>query len=177
MPQHRIIIPSGCAESACPKDEAHLLGLSAHLVIMEIFCFFCCCRHHLGLVRRQEFSLQPTHEFNLAITRCAGNAPTNQVDAPKALVLSIRRIHLPGRRISKGENYWLFCLVLELGVRLTSWVLPPTITSSRTSIPRCPGVASLYRVDAPKAPFLSILRIHLASRRISKCKHYSLFYV
>jgi hypothetical protein len=60
---------------------------------------------------------------------------------------------------------------------LTPWVPPPTITSSRTSIPRCPSVASLYRVDAPKAPVLRIKRIHLACQRISKCKHYSLFYV
>jgi hypothetical protein len=131
---------------------------------MEIFCFLCCCGHHLGLVRRQEFSLPPTHEFNLAITRCAGDAPTNQVDAPKAPVISIRRIQLACRRISKGENYWLFCLVVFICqcVGLTPWVLPPTITSSRTSLTRCPSVASLYRVDAPpNASLLSMRRIHL----------------
>jgi hypothetical protein len=105
MSQRRIIIPSGCAESACLTHSAHPLGLSAHLIIMDIFCFLCCYGHHLGLVRPQEFSLPPTHEFNLAISRCAGDAPTNQEDAPKAPVLSIRRIHLPGRRIPKCEHY------------------------------------------------------------------------
>jgi hypothetical protein len=120
--------PRGCAESACPKDQAHPLGLSAHLVIMEIFCFLCCGGHHMGLVRRQEVSLPPTHEFNLAITQCAGDAPTNQEDAPKAPVISTRSIPLACRRISKGENYWLFCLVVGRGVRQTSWVLPPILS-------------------------------------------------
>jgi hypothetical protein len=60
--------------------------------IMEIFCFLC-YGGHLGLVRHQEFSLPPTHEFNLAITRCAGDAPTNQVEAPKAQDRRFWRIH------------------------------------------------------------------------------------
>jgi hypothetical protein len=125
MRWRRIGIPSGCAACLGQELSEHPLGLSAHLVIMEIFCFLC-CGGHLGLVRRQEFSLQvpPTHEFNLAITRCAGDAPTNQEDAPKAPVLSIRRIHLACQRISKGENYGLFYVVVKLGLRLPSWVLP-----------------------------------------------------
>jgi hypothetical protein len=66
-------------------------------------------------------------------------------------------------------------VVVDRGLRLTQWVLSPTITSSRTSITRCPSVASLYRVDALKAPVLSIRRIHLACWRISKCENYWLF--
>jgi hypothetical protein len=105
MPQRRIIIPSGCAKSTCLKHSAHPLGLSAHLVIMEIFWFLCCYGHHMGLVRPQEFSLPPTHEFNLAITRCPGVASLYRVDALNALLLGTRRIQLPGRRISKCEHY------------------------------------------------------------------------
>jgi hypothetical protein len=40
-------------------------------------------------------------------------------------------IWLPGRRISKREHYSLFGVIVDIGVCLTSWVLPPTITSSR----------------------------------------------
>jgi hypothetical protein len=171
------------------------------------------------------------------ITRWAGVASLYRVDAPNAplLVLS-RRIHLPGRRISKREHRWLFCVVVEIGVDMSDpAVLPPTITIScqkyiclhriiipsgcaesassseyniwlpggpgrllkcehcwlfcvvdievlslilspaherNLAITRGAGVASLHRVDAPKAPVLSIRRIHLACRRISKCEHY-----
>jgi hypothetical protein len=126
----RITIPSGCAECAAPTPLAHTLARLAHLDLRKLLAFLSCCGQYLGLIRPQEFSLPPTHEFNLAITRCTGDAPTNQEDAPKAPVLSIRRIHLACQRISKGENYGLFYVVVKLGVRLPSWVLAPTITSS-----------------------------------------------
>jgi hypothetical protein len=132
---------------------------------MEIFCFLC-CGGHLGLVRRQEFSLPPTQVFNLAITRCA--------DKPSGCAESSCPKHSAH---PLGLSAHLEMRVVDIGVCLTSWVLSPTITSSRTSITRCPSVASLYRVDAPKAPVLSIRCIHLACRRISKCENYWLFCV
>jgi hypothetical protein len=41
MPQRRIIIPSGCAKSACLKHSAHPLGLSAHLKMQTLLAFLC----------------------------------------------------------------------------------------------------------------------------------------
>jgi hypothetical protein len=163
MPWRRIIMPSGCAESACPKDQAYPLGLSAHLVIMEIFCFLC-CGHRLGLLRPQEFSLPPTHEFTLAITRCA--------DKPRGCAESSCHKHSahPLGLSAHLERRKLLAFLSCCGARGASDLVGSpsyTITSSRTSIPRCPSVASLYRVDAPKAPVLRIKRIHLACRRIS----------
>jgi hypothetical protein len=169
MLQRRIVIPSGCAKSACLEHSAHPLSLSAHFEMRKLLTFLSCCGH-LGLVRPQEFSLSPTHEFHLARTRCAGVASLYRVDAPKAQLLRIRRIYLPGRRISKCEHYWLFDVVVDIGVSLASWVLPlsPAHKLQRKhATTRCAGVASLYQVDALKAPLLRIKRINLACRRIS----------
>jgi hypothetical protein len=41
MPQRRIIIPSGCAKTACLEHSAHPLGLSAHLKMQTLLAFLC----------------------------------------------------------------------------------------------------------------------------------------
>jgi hypothetical protein len=133
MPQRRIVIPSGCAKSACLKHSAYPLGLSAHLEMRTLLTFGCGGgpRASSDPVGSLSYYHQLTKE---TITRCPSVASLYRVDALNALLLGTRRIQLPGRRISKGENYWLFCVVVDIWVssdarsspfhQLTSLILP-----------------------------------------------------
>jgi hypothetical protein len=109
MPQRRIVIPSGCAECAAPRLSAHPLARSAHLEMRTLLAFLCCCGHR--------GTLPPTiTSSRTSIPRCPSVASLYRVDAPNALLLGSRRIHLPGRRISKCEHCWLFCVVVDIEV-------------------------------------------------------------
>jgi hypothetical protein len=170
----RIIISSGCAECASPRHSAHPIARSAHLEMRTLLTFGCGCgpRASSDPVGSLSYYHQLTNFHNSMPQRriikpsgCAKRACLKHSAHPLGL-----SAHFEMRKLLT------FCLVVELGVRLTSWVLPP-ITRSQISIPRCPSVASLYRVDAPKAPVLRIKRIYMRGRRISKCENNWLFYV
>jgi hypothetical protein len=164
MRLRRIVIPSGCAECAAPRLSAHP-ARSAHLEMRTLLAFLCCCGHRGTLPPTITTSRTKSRHNSMRRRRIVIPSGCAESAAPWFSAHPLARLaHLEMRKLLA-----FLCL--------TPWVPPPTITSSRTSIPRCPSVASLYRVDAPKAPVLRIKRIHLACRRISKCKHYSLFYV
>jgi CDGSH-type Zn-finger protein len=72
MPQRRIIIPTGCAESACPKHSAHPLGLSAHLEMRKLLAFLSCCgaRGASDLVGSPSYNHQLTNFHTSMSQRC-----------------------------------------------------------------------------------------------------------